>query len=231
MPLPSVSIITTCKGRLDHLKQSLPTWLVQNYAGAWEIVVVDYDCPDGTAEWLRSLGTDRVRCVEVRDNALPFHMNHARNVGVTAASGGVLALLDADNIASPEYLTRGINAMLSTGAKLCNTVTEVGGMRGCCFIDAASLLGLNGFDEAFVNYGFCDIDLYDRFLARWPTLATTIPESLLTIIDHTDAERMANYAEKDIDKSKQANRDRSSDALLWFAYPKGTSIRYPEMCE
>ena len=32
------SIITTCKGRLDHLKQSLPTMIDQ---GAKEVIVVD----------------------------------------------------------------------------------------------------------------------------------------------------------------------------------------------
>ena len=61
MPLPFVSIIPTCKGRLHHLRETLPSMLAQDYAGDWEIVVVDYDCPDGTFEWVKSLDHPRVQ--------------------------------------------------------------------------------------------------------------------------------------------------------------------------
>ena len=42
---PKFSIVTTCKGRLGNLKQSLPTFVAE---AAAEVVVVDYDCPEGT---------------------------------------------------------------------------------------------------------------------------------------------------------------------------------------
>ena len=43
--VPTFSIVTTCKGRLEHLQRSLPSFAAQSGA---EVVVVDYDCPDGT---------------------------------------------------------------------------------------------------------------------------------------------------------------------------------------
>ncbi len=43
---PKFSIITTCKGRLEHLKQTLPAMLAQKDS---EVIVVDYSCPHGTA--------------------------------------------------------------------------------------------------------------------------------------------------------------------------------------
>jgi hypothetical protein len=42
---PKFSIVTTWKGRLRDLQQSLPTFVSQ---AAAEVVVVDYDCPEGT---------------------------------------------------------------------------------------------------------------------------------------------------------------------------------------
>ena len=43
-------VITTCKGRLEHLKQTLPRWLAEPNVF---VTVVDYDCPDGTAAWVK----------------------------------------------------------------------------------------------------------------------------------------------------------------------------------
>lgn len=55
MELPRVpltySIVTTCKGRLQNLQRSLPTFLAQLDA---EIVVVDYDCPQGAGSWVQT---------------------------------------------------------------------------------------------------------------------------------------------------------------------------------
>ena len=45
------SIVTTCKGRLAHLKQSLPAMLAQDGA---EVVVVDYCCPERAGDWVES---------------------------------------------------------------------------------------------------------------------------------------------------------------------------------
>ena len=39
--MSDIAIITTCMGRVEHLQQSLPTWLNQ---GAAEVVVVEYSC-------------------------------------------------------------------------------------------------------------------------------------------------------------------------------------------
>ena len=46
---PQFSIITTCKGRLDHLKQTLPAMLAQADA---EVIVVDFSCPQDTAGYV-----------------------------------------------------------------------------------------------------------------------------------------------------------------------------------
>lgn len=50
-------IVTTCKGRLDHLKLTLPTWLEHSDE---HIIVVDSGCPQGAGAWARALEQHRV---------------------------------------------------------------------------------------------------------------------------------------------------------------------------
>ena len=86
-----LTAITTCKGRLSHLKETLPDLA---RAPDIEVVVVDYDCPDGAADWVRSSGPD-VRIVAVEDRPL-FSASTARNLGAAAATADWLAFVDAD---------------------------------------------------------------------------------------------------------------------------------------
>jgi tetratricopeptide (TPR) repeat protein len=96
------SLVTTCKGRLAYLKDSLPTW-ARLHHGDFEIVVVDYDCPDGTADWVRRhrahllkrSGADAIQVVKVPDRPR-FNLNDARNHGIAAARGTWIITIDSD---------------------------------------------------------------------------------------------------------------------------------------
>jgi glycosyltransferase involved in cell wall biosynthesis len=69
----------------------------------YEIVVVDYDCPDGTAdyierhraEWLADSPAADLRTVRAT-NKTRFNLNEARQLGLDAALGTVTLLIDAD---------------------------------------------------------------------------------------------------------------------------------------
>ena len=96
------SLVTTCKGRLAYLKDSLPTWARLRHSD-FEIVVVDYDCPDGTADWVRRhrpqllkrSGADAIQVVKVPDRPR-FNLNDARNHGIAAARGKWVITIDSD---------------------------------------------------------------------------------------------------------------------------------------
>jgi dolichol-phosphate mannosyltransferase len=85
MTAPSVSVV-------------VPTYdgLAQALAGrAWELVVVDDDSPDGTADAVRALGRqhDNVRCIQrVQERGLCS----AVHWGVQAAHGDVVVVMDGD---------------------------------------------------------------------------------------------------------------------------------------
>src|SRR5665648_31901 len=97
--MPTFSLVTTCKDRLDHLKQSLPSMISQ---GFHEVIVVDYDCPQGTSRWI-SANLPSVIVVEVENEPL-FNISKARNVGAARSSGDVLCFVDADVVLADGYL-------------------------------------------------------------------------------------------------------------------------------
>ena len=80
MALPRLSIVTSCKGRLKYLKQALPTFVAQTES---EVVVVDYDCPEGTKEWVAA-NFSAVRLVNVTREPI-FNASRARNLGARDA--------------------------------------------------------------------------------------------------------------------------------------------------
>ena len=87
----ALTAITTCKGRLAHLKETLPTLCA---AAGLDVVLVDYDCPEGAGAWAEAAHPD-VRVVKVRDRPL-FNLSEARNLGAAAADTDWLVFLDAD---------------------------------------------------------------------------------------------------------------------------------------
>ena len=46
--MPTFSLIVTCKGRLMHLRQTLPLFCALPDT---EVILVDYGCPDGSGVW------------------------------------------------------------------------------------------------------------------------------------------------------------------------------------
>ncbi len=86
-----LSLITTCKNRLPHLKQTLPLMLQQPHA---EVIVVDYGCEQGTAAWVKE-HHPAAKLVQVNDDPV-FCVARARNMGAKNASHELLCFVDAD---------------------------------------------------------------------------------------------------------------------------------------
>ena len=86
-----LSLITTCKNRLAHLKQTLPLMLQQSFS---EVIVVDYGCEQGTAAWVKE-NYPKAKVVQVSDDPV-FSLAIARNAGAKNASHEFLGFIDAD---------------------------------------------------------------------------------------------------------------------------------------
>jgi len=86
-----------------NAQQSLPETLDSLFAQTWptvEIIVVDDGSTDHTAAILATYG-DRIRTIRQANGGLAS----ARRTGVAAASGQMIALMDADDVCRPERLS------------------------------------------------------------------------------------------------------------------------------
>lgn len=195
---PSLSIITTCKGRLAHLKESLPTMAAQPDA---EVVVVDYDCPEATAAYVRT-HFPAVKVVKVEGRP-QFNNWEARNIGAAQAAAPLLVFVDADTMLAGDFaawlagaITPGTYGKMPNALELAVHKDEVlrGGanrLEGLLAMPAATFRDLEGYDDLLQGWGAGgDTDLVDR-LDFHQHRKIVLPEALVTrAIAHSDAERV-----------------------------------------
>ena len=97
-----VSVVVPVRNGAAVLGQQFAALERQGYRGRWEVVVADNGSSDGTAavvaEWAGRLAVRRVAADRRRG------INVARNAGVAAASGDLLAFCDADDQVAPGWL-------------------------------------------------------------------------------------------------------------------------------
>lgn len=135
MRVPAVTIVTPIHGRHEALPALLDTVRAQT-RGDWELVIVDDASPEPVAPALDAAlraagGDERVRLIRLVRNGGP---GAARNAGIEARRGRVLALLDSDDAWAPTKLARQMEALAASprpDMTLCACRTRVvhGGRR------------------------------------------------------------------------------------------------------
>ena len=143
---PGLSFVTVCKGRLAHLKQTLPLLAAQP---GTEAVVVDYGCPQGTSAWVeRTL--PRVKVVKVDDDS-GICVARGRNLGAAAAGSPRLCFVDAD-----VKLSEGFAAWAREHARprhYYRVLPASEDLWGTCLCSAEDFARAGGYDEAFRGWG------------------------------------------------------------------------------
>jgi glycosyltransferase involved in cell wall biosynthesis len=197
--VPRFSIITTCKGRLHHLKQSLPRFLAQRDS---EVIVVDYDCPDGTADYVKRMHP-AAKVVQITD-APVFNIAHARNLGAEGAVADWLVFLDADVLVAPDLSER-IAAILEPGPHYYRFNSSALGLLGSCVVRRADFRAVQGYDQVIDGYGGEDNEFYGRLerfkIARGSIDGAAIEASL----EHGPEERVQFFKRKSILGSVRIN--------------------------
>lgn len=184
--VPRIAFVTTCKGRLHHLKETLPLLVSM---GPEQIIVVDYGCPDGTGEWVRK-NHPEVTLVSVSDDP-GFCASRARNLGAGAANTEWICFIDADIRVDPAWLDW-IRGNLQSGHFY--RAAKVQGRRdgetwGTVICQKAAFDRLGGFDEVFRGWGGEDTDLYFRLAENADQFESAYPSHFVTAISHDDEER------------------------------------------
>jgi glycosyltransferase involved in cell wall biosynthesis len=97
--VPRFSVVIPCYNEAGYIAEALRSLHNQTYAGEYEIVVVDNNCTDNTAEIARELGAR----VVVESN--PGVCN-ARQRGTEASTGTIVVSADADTTLAPDWLEK-----------------------------------------------------------------------------------------------------------------------------
>lgn len=182
-----VAFITTSKGRLHHIKETLPLMLAE---GPAEVVVVDYGCPDQTGKWVEE-NHPEVKVVRVEDDP-GFCLPRARNIGAKNSRSPWLVFIDADVKVSKgwhEWMTRHLMPGNFYRAAPVDGVhdKETWGTFVC---ERKSFDWLGGYDEVYRGWGGEDDDIYLR-LRRNGISEMQYPAGFVTAIRHGDEERLA----------------------------------------
>ena len=198
----SFSIITTCKGRLEHLQQSLPRMIRQDGA---EVIVVDYSCPEGTADFVEQ-NFPAARVVRVEDEQ-GFSNWKARNRGAAVATGEMLLFCDADTLLTDQavrvidhalppksygYFKRNSTARFNKSGLRLGTNQ----LRGFQAVPTEGFRRLGGYDEVLSGYAAGgDTDLEER-LAFFGFKAISLGDGIIDdVVEHDNAARFTFHSE------------------------------------
>jgi hypothetical protein len=209
MPDPRIVYCTTCRGRLQHLQETLPKNLRDSgdYPNA-KFVILSY----GDGEYLHEYTRDgRVVFYRFPTNDR-FHVSHAKNLAARCGileGADILVTLDADNSTGPGFSQFIANKFrdAKSGANifLCPNFPHIQslpygpnrplrGFAGRLAIRAQDFVKAGGYDETFDTWRGEDIDMIARLL-RMGHKMHHIPIPFLNVIAHNADVRFKEYPE------------------------------------
>lgn len=181
-----VAFVTTCKGRLHHLQQTLPRFVAEQPD---ELIVVDYGCPQGAAAWVKEHFPDvKVVCV---DDDPGFSLSRARNLGAAEVTADWICFVDADTVVAPGWV-RWMRNALQQGRFF--RVAQASAARqpelwGTFIVERDVFGRCGGYDELLRGWGGEDGDLYRRLHCSGLSEAD-FPCDFVSTIAHGDNERL-----------------------------------------
>jgi hypothetical protein len=201
-PVRTVAFCTTCKGRVQHVEETLPKNLRNNPRA--RVVLVNYNSPDHLDDFVRrhhmaDIEAGRLSVYRFTEPGA-FRMAHAKNLAhrlAMAEGADALVNLDADNFAGPgfdEYVAEELSA--GAGDVFLWAHMKKGEMRrgisGRIAVTRHAFLAAGGYDEVFSTWGPDDKDFNGR-LRRLGFEAREIAPAYLSAITHTDRMRFREY--------------------------------------
>lgn len=240
MPSPlRIALCITCKGRTQHLKETLPKNLrdCASYENA-VFVLLDYSSHDDLKEYIQQkhsseLSSGRLVVYSYND-ADVFKMAHAKNMAHRLGlieKADILVNLDADNFTTPDFcehiaeqFNEDPNCFL--WAKMIKGVLPRG-INGRMAVHKHAFLNAGGYDEKFATWGHDDRDFNMR-LRRLGYPGRQIHPRYLDAVRHTDKMRFAEYPHVEMESyDKPIEWLMSSDTTIanWGNFGMGVVYR------
>jgi GT2 family glycosyltransferase len=196
--MDELCLVTTCKGRLSALRQSLGPMLDQPGVSC---VVVDYSCPDGAGDWVEATHRS-ARVVRVPDRP-EFNASAARNIGARHADAPWLGFVDSDVVLDPNFAAT-VRPALAPGG-FYRARSDDPGLGGTFLCAREDFERVGGYDENYACWGEEDNDLFDAF--QFIGLEQRFfPGSLLRHLPHDDTARTRFYPITDKVQGHAVNR-------------------------
>lgn len=170
--------------------------LLQDYPNT-EIIVVNYNSPDGLSEWLTQTYANQLLSGRLIEIIVPkvcyFDHPHSRNVGLRAARGEWIFFVDADCKPAPILVSH----LLSRISNLPNVFATIGtpafGAVGSLFARRQDLIDVGGYMEDLSGWGYEDGDLRDRLFLNNKEMFSFLPK-LLPSLNNSSLERCMYFA-------------------------------------
>ncbi len=125
MDPPQVSVIIPTYNRAGHLREALDSVLAQEFR-SFELIVVDDGSTDETPPLLLKYG-DSIRVLRQKNRGV----SAARNAGIAAGRGALIAFLDSDDIWLPGKLSRQVEFFGQNPEVLICQTEELWVKNGC----------------------------------------------------------------------------------------------------
>jgi glycosyltransferase involved in cell wall biosynthesis len=218
--MPFITFVTTCRGRLNHLRETLPTFVRQPGAA---VVVVDYSCPEASGDWVEA-NFPQVEVVRSAGNPR-FELSRARNLGAARVRSPWICFIDADTRAEPAFSER-VKPLLAPRRFYCAEPRspEIWGTTICATQDFRDI---GGYDEVIQGWGKDDEDFYARLIIAG-VLSVGFPGEVIQSVKHSDTERVAHYDVKDHWLSSSINHvycRAKIDLMLLYQEPLTLDVR------
>jgi glycosyltransferase involved in cell wall biosynthesis len=184
-----ITFVTTCRGRLAHLRETLPLLAAQPDAA---VIVVDYGCPENSGKWVEET-FPQVEVVHSGEVGR-FELARARNIGAARAQSQWICFVDADIRLDPAFSER-VRPRLVPGHHY-RAYPRTIETYGTCICTTADFERIGGYDEVIQGWGKEDEDFYARLVISGLRYAT-FPGELLSAMRHSETDRVAHYDVKD----------------------------------
>ena len=195
-----ITFSTTCMGRLEHLRQTLPAMVAQPNC---HVVVVDYSCPDGVGDWVREhYEASDVTVVRVLGRT-QFDRSEAKNAGIMASPTDWICLVDADVILAPEFADHLRQRMRPGQFFRSSSILE--GTGGTFLAEKASFIKAEMHDCVYQGWGEEDDDLLDS-LQFHGIRGDVYDDQWVTHLEHGDELRTKFHVWDDRRISHMVNR-------------------------